>query len=446
MEADHIFYPYITVNKELAFTYRPREHFETRYYYWKENIAYIVAWVLYGYLKKKEIWIGFEKLAMSAHESGYYFFDYVYRNGLHKNFYYVIRKDSPEINNLLDKRDKILYYKSFKYFVYMFAARLLISSDTKRNSYHLKMKTSKLGKTLTNKPLVYLQHGVNGLKKVPDFYKKRNVFDLVIAPSEFEKEMIVNYWGYRESEVVTTGLARWDVLEDKTDQIAYKQIFVMPTWRTWMDGISKEKFAESDYYKNYMNFLTSEKLKDVLERDNVKIKFFLHPKFKDYIDLFDVESDHIEKFGFLDVPLDEMIMKSSMMITDYSSVIWEMFYLKKPCLFYHFDRDKYLEYEGSYMDFEHELFGDVAFDADTLIAYVDDYIRNNFQEKSEYRELRQRYFTFMDRNNSQRIFEAVEENKEILYKKNRDWYWKLSHILPFGVRRRILNLKRWIFN
>ncbi|MED3735322.1 CDP-glycerol glycerophosphotransferase family protein, partial [Virgibacillus pantothenticus] len=367
------------------------------------------------------------------------FFDYVYKNKKHKDFYYVIRKDSPELNNLKDKKDKLLYFMSFKYFIYMFAADLLISSDTKRNSYNLKQKKSKLGKALTNKQLIYLQHGVNGLKAVPDFYKKRGVFDLVIAPSEYERKMIIEHWGYDESEVVTTGLARWDVLKDRTKEINYKQIFVMPTWRTWMEGMSKQDFMESQYYKYYNAFLSSDRLNEVLRDNNVKIKFFLHPKFKDYIDSFEINSPNIEKFGFLEVPLDEMIMKSSMMISDYSSVIWEMFYLKKPCLFYHFDVDKYLQYEGSYMDFDNDLFGDVAYDPNELISLIEYYISHDFKEKENYGKMRNEYFTYMDNQNSKRIFEAIENKKKELYKRRKINEIKITHIIPFDIRRKILN-------
>jgi len=432
---EYIIYPYITITKDLSFTFRKREYFENRYYLFKENIAYYFVNLFYRYFSEKDIWIGFEKLAMSAHDSGYHFFDYVYKNKKHENFYYVIRKGSPEEDNLKDKKDKILYFMSFKYFVYMFAARLLISSDTKRNSYNLSLKKSKLAKTLTDKKLVYLQHGVNGLKVVKDFYKNRGVFDLVIAPSEYEREMIIEHWGYDDSEVVTTGLARWDVLEDKTDEISYKQIFVMPTWRTWMDGMTKDKFLESEYFQRYNDFLSSSRLENLLKENNVKIMFFLHPKFKEYIDLFNFESDQIEKFGFLEVPLDEMIMKSSLMISDYSSVIWEMFYLKKPCVFFHFDRDKYLDYEGSYMDFDNDLFGDVAYDTETLVDIIESYIKNEFQEKQHYGQLRNEYFTYIDKNNSERIYQAIQENKDMLYKESNIRKWKLTHIIPFKLRR-----------
>lgn len=442
VDNNHIIYPYITIGNQLAFMYRKKEYYENRYYLLKESIAYYYVKVLRKYYEKKDIWIAFEKLSMSAHDSGYHFFNYAYQNNKHKSFYYVIGKDSPELHNLKDKKDKILYFMSFKYFVYMFAASLLISSDTKRNSYNLRQKKTKLGKVLTNKKLVYLQHGVNGLKVVKDFYKNRNVFDLVIAASNYEKNMIEQYWGYAPTEVVATGLARWDVMEDKTVDISHKQIFVMPTWRTWMDGMPKEEFIESDYYKYYNNFLTSSRLDEILKKHNIKIKFFLHPKFVDYVDLFETTSSRIEKFKYLEVPLDEMIMQSSIMISDYSSVIWEMFYLKKPCIFYHFDIDKYMEYEGTYMDMEKDLFGDVVDSTDKLIDTIQYYVDNQFKEKDEYASKRNEYFNFMDNKNSERIYQAIQDNKDILYKdtkkKNK---FKLTHIIPFKIRRKLLDLK-----
>ncbi|GAB2538338.1 CDP-glycerol glycerophosphotransferase family protein [Gracilibacillus alcaliphilus] len=440
-----IIYPYITLGNDLSFTYREKEYYENRYYLLKENLAFLFVKLFANHYKKKNIWLAFEKLAMSAHDSGYYFFDYVYKNKKHDEFYYIIQKDSPEMNNLADKKDKVIYFMSFKYFVYMFAAQLLISSDTKRNSYNLKLKKSRLAKTLTNKKLVYLQHGVNGLKRVRDFHKDRNVFDLVIAPSEFEKQMIINDWGYDESEVVATGLARWDGLRDKTEEIDYKQIFLMPTWRTWMDGMEKEKFVESEYFQKYNAFLSSPKLHALLEENNVKLKFFLHPKFRDYIDLFDTNSPNIEKFGFLEVPMDEMIMHSSLMISDYSSVIWEMFYLKKPCVFFHFDKDKYLEYEGTYMDLDNDLFGDVTYNTDELLKTIEYYVKNNFKEKEQFAELRNEYFTFMDHRNSERIYQAIEDNEDWLIEPLKLPRFKLSHLLPFRVRRKILDIKNNIF-
>ena len=405
---NYLMYPYVTLGGDVSFTYRAKEYFETPKNNFKEKMAYYTAKLFKSQLAKKDIWIGFEKLAESAHDSGYHFFNYCYQNKKHDHYYYVIRKGAQEEQFLADKKNRVLHYMSFKYFVYLFSASLLVSSDTKRNVYNLKQKETLMGRALADKPLIYLQHGVNGLKKVPDFYKDRNVFDLVIAPSDYERQLIIDEWGYHPDEVATTGLARWDVMEDKTASIDYRQIFVMPTWRTWMDGMTDEQFLASNYFQQYNEFLSSPKLKDLLLANNCRIAFFLHPKFKNYVHLFDIDESIISKYEFLEVPLDEMIMKSSMMISDYSSIIWEMYYLKRPCVFYQFDKTQYLAYEGMYMDPDKDLFGDAVFTSSEVINQIETYIERDFVEKETFAQMRPNYFNLMDHHNSERIYKAIQ--------------------------------------
>ena len=64
---------------------------------------------------------------------------------------------------------------------------------------------------------------------------------------------------------IITGLARWDVLEDKSDP-AHKEILLMPTWRSWLEDISEEQFKKSEYYQRYKAFLQDERLKTLLEK------------------------------------------------------------------------------------------------------------------------------------------------------------------------------------
>lgn len=434
---EFISYPYVTLGGDLSWQYRLKEVFENPKNYFKENLAFYIAKILHPYYKNKNIWIGFEKVAQSAHDSGYHFFDYCYNNTNEKNYYYVIDKDSPERKFLMDKKDRVIDYMSFKYFVYLYSAKLLISSDTKRNVYNLKQKETKMGRALTDKKLVYLQHGVNGLKTVRDFYKDRGVFDLVIAPSEFEKELIVKEWGYSENEVFATGLARWDVMADRSNLIPFKQIFVMPTWRTWMDGMTDEDFLASNYYQEYQAFLSNPSLKKLCLDNNMRIAFFLHPKFKNYIHLFSLDSEYIDKYDFLEVPWDDMIMKSPLMVSDYSSIIWEMFYLKKPCVFYHFDCDDYLKYEGMYLDPEKDLFGDRAFDSEKLIEIIKKYFYNDFKEEEKYGNMRNTYFNYTDQLNSKRIYSVIKENEESLFPENKITF-------KIKIRRKLGKVKRRI--
>lgn len=437
---NNILYPYVTAGGSLAFTYRGLESYETSLNFKKEIIAGKVFKLFKRYFENKNIWIVFEKNSYGAHDNGFYFFKYVYEHEKHPNTYYVIRKDSPEYHNLDGMRDRVLKFMSFKYFIYMFAARLFISSDTKFHSYNLQRRDSILAKTMMNKKNVFLQHGMNGIKKVPVFHKKRGLLDLIISPSDFEREHInIKDWGYSPNEVVSTGYARWDSYEDKTEQIPYKQIFMMPTWRKSMEGMSKEEFIKTSFFKEYQSFLNSPRLKKVMLENNVRLAFFLHPYFRNYVDLFNIDDSFIDKYGYLDVDMGEEIMKSSMMISDYSSVLWDMFYLEKPVLFYQFDQTDYLKSEGSYLNYETDLFGDVVFDANDAIQKVIEYIQSDFMEKYIYTQMRNKYMNFHDHNNSSRIYKAILSKKKLLGIENR---WTFSR----KVRRKLWKIKKKFFN
>lgn len=408
---EQLFYPYITsIQGNLAFESRPVESFETPENLKRERLAYWTAKLLIPYFKLKQPWIIYEKNTMGAHDNGFHFFKYLYHEQKEVPAYFVINPTSPEYKNLKGMSDRVIDFMSFKYFLYLYGAKLLISSDTKYHVYNMHRRDSLMAKALAKKKNVFLQHGVNGLKQVPGFHKVRGLLDFIIAPSQFEKDTItVPKWGYEPNEVAVTGYARWDSYEDKTAQIPFKQIFMMPTWRKWMDGMSREQFVQTPFYHEYKTFLESPRLKQILAENNVRLAFFLHPYFKDYVDLFGIDASVIDRYGYLDVDMGEEIMKSSMMITDYSSVAWDMFYLKKPVAFYQFDRDDYLKTEGAYLDYERDLFGDATFDAAQTVAVIEKYVMRQFAEEKKYITKRDELLNLVDHNNSARIFDAVKK-------------------------------------
>ena len=150
------------------------------------------------------------------------------------------------------------------------------------------------------------------------------------------------------------------------------------------DGRSGVQKLVAAYYKNYMKLLQSQKLARILKENDVKLIFYIHPKFKDYLSEFNVSGDNIELIPFGTEPLNEIMKKCSMLITDYSSVCWDVCYLDKPVLFYQFDYDMYMQAHGSYLDMEHELFGERYTEYEKLIDGIEEYIHNGFKEKEEY--------------------------------------------------------------
>ncbi|ETI69166.1 CDP-glycerol glycerophosphotransferase family protein [Neobacillus vireti] len=407
-----ILYPYVTFSEDISFMMRERESFETITNKMKESLAYYTYRLLKPlYFHKKNIWLGFEKFSKTAQDNGYAFFSYVDKNKLHEDFYFIIDKTSPDYQRIKKESNKIVPFMSFKYLLLVYASKLLVSSETKRHVHNIRIRSGKVAETINRKKSVFLQHGVTGLKR-SDVFKKskgRGNFDIVVATSDAEKEILKEHWNYESKEIIVTGFARWDLLNDKSNEVKKKKIFVMPTWRTWMEDMPKEEFVKSDYYSSYTALLTSSELNQLLVESNLELVFFLHPKFKQYISEFKVENENIKIKEFLDIKVNNEMMESSLMISDYSSVTWDMFFLNKPVIFYQFDHEKYNQYEGSYIDMDKELFGDRAINVDEIISELNYYVKHNFEVKDEYKHLREKYFKYTDYENSKRIFEEIKK-------------------------------------
>ena len=97
------------------------------------------------------------------------------------------------------------------------------------------------------------------------------------------------------------------------------------------------------------------------------------------------------------------------LVTDYSSVCWDVYYQGKPVLFYQFDLEQYNETQGSYIDMETELFGDRATEPEQLFALLEDAAANGFQLKEKYAEMRESMYAYLDHHNSQRTCEEIQK-------------------------------------
>lgn len=414
--SDFFLYPYYTSKKTLSFVYRQKNEYDGLNIAFRELFAMLLYRIAKPYWKKQHICLVCEKFSSMAQDNGYYFFKHCMDNEeekyLQKKIYYIITKDSPDRYKLEPYKDHILDFMSFRHLCYLLAADLIISSDSRYHTYPLQSRHSIFNRNIKKIPFVFLQHGVIALKRVDSFYgkKQKGGCDLFVVSTKAEKQIIVDNFGYEPREVINTGLPRWDVLHDKSQD--KREIMIMPTWRNWLDSVPDEDFEQSDYFKHYMSLLNSKELADILEKYNMEVNFYLHAKFQEYSDQFKAKSDRINLISFGEVAVNEMLMRCRMLITDYSSVCWDVLYQDKPTLFYQFDLDKYDEAHGSYLDMRTELFGDRAENQEQLLVLLEEQIKNNFKLKPQYEELRKKYFQFKDQQHSRHICEAIK--KELL--------------------------------
>lgn len=407
------FYPYYTGNKTLAFVYRKKEKYDGLDVVFKEFTAILLYRIGKSYWNKKHICLVSEKFASMAQDNGYYFFKHCMDKNeeayLNKKIYYIISRDSPDHYKVDPYKKNVIDLMSIRHMIYTQAADLIVSSDSRYHTYAMQCRHSIFNRYLRKKKFVFLQHGVIALKKVDSFYSKgmRGGCDLFVVSTNAEKQTIVDNFGYEPDEVINTGLPRWDVLKDKSD--GNREILIMPTWRSWLDSVPDRDFEESDYFRNYMELLNSEHFSAVLEKYDLQVNFYLHAKFQEYADNFKTISKRIHLISFGEVAVNEMLMRCRMLITDYSSVCWDVLYQDKPSLFYQFDLDKYNEAHGSYIDMHTELFGDRAETLEQLLVLLEETVQDDFRLKPQYEAKRHEYLQFKDNQHSRRICEEIKK-------------------------------------
>jgi CDP-glycerol glycerophosphotransferase (TagB/SpsB family) len=407
----NIVYPYKTKSRNIALHFRQKTEQDCWAFIMKEYLALAIYYISRPWLKRRNIWLVYEKYCVMAQDNSFYFFKYCMEQlpeSERKRIYYVIDKKASDYQYVRQYGDRVIDFLSLKHMIYLKAASLLISSDTKAHAYAWHSTNSVYRNMLKWKENVFLQHGVIAFKCCHQGLRKKsvNASSLFVVSSDVEKQIILDYFGYNEDQILVTGLARWDVLEDKSKGEP-RQIILMPTWRTWLEEVSEAVFKASDYYKNYMALLNNRTLIDTLEEYQVTLNFYIHPKFREYMGTFQVESDYVKLIPFGSEPLNEMMMRCSMMITDYSSAVWDVFYQGKPVLFYLFDLEMYNEVQGSYIDMETETFGDVAHTPETLVELIREYAQNDFKEKEVYGRKRDKEIAYIDNKNSERIYREI---------------------------------------
>ncbi|HDZ4972888.1 TPA: CDP-glycerol glycerophosphotransferase family protein, partial [Campylobacter jejuni] len=322
--------------------------------------------------KNANLWI-FADMASRADDNAEHLYRYVMNNHPKQKIVFALRKDSTDYLrlkkegfNLADPRS--LY---FKYLLYK--ASKIISSHIDKYIFN-----AFGGDTLKTKEFVFLQHGV--IKDdISNWVNKRKI-DVFITSTKAEYNSIAgdfNHYKFSTKEVVLTGLARWDALI-KNNVLNTKQILIMPTWREYLSGKMQKygvraknpDFIKSLYFQKWQEFLCSKELEKLAKKYGYRVVFMPHPQVRMYLDDFNLPSYIITSYK---TTIQELFCKSSLMITDYSSVAFEMAVLNKPVLYYQFDKEEFFAkhiYSQGYFDYEKNGFGEVFTDSLNLFFYL----------------------------------------------------------------------------
>lgn len=384
----------------------------------KENITNRVMVLFYCLLQSaltllqhknhKIIWLIGENAGDCLQDNGYYFYRYCREQHPRDNTFFLINKSSPFYNELR-KDNHVILYGSFRHIELFFSANILFYTHNFKDILYKKL----FNFFRKNQKLVYLHHGVLGFKKFDKFYSKnKNAMNIFTVGSELEKDILITQEGVYQEKIKTTGYARYDYLKNK---VHAKEIVYIPTHRS----MTTADIKNTDFYLKTQSLLNNTELNEFLKQQDITLHFYLHQAMCSFLDDFHCTSPNIKIIKYGEYTPLQLIKRCNLMITDYSSVSWDFFYLGKPVIFYRFDINNYLNDRDSYIDLNKNFIGDVVLDEDQVVRLIKQYSCKYFKENKLYSEYRKKIMPKIDHNNCQRIYdEACKLNNLYQFNKN----------------------------
>lgn len=237
--------------------------------------------------------------------------------------------------------------------------------QTWHSSLRLKTIEKDAEKTL---PEAYIQAAKGDSEKI----------DYIISGCSFSSGIFKNSFWY-DGAVLECGTPRIDYLLRETNSKAllekaklsteYKYILYAPTFRT-----------DDDYEYNF----DFEKLVCIFEScfgGKWKVLYRLHPNLIFKIKEHKLTDACIDVCGYSD--MQELIAISDFMITDYSSCMFDMMYIKKPCLLYMPDFEEYTKKERDLYFNIKDLPFLKAYTEDEMFETVKNFDRDKYQENTD---------------------------------------------------------------
>ncbi|MGL4388170.1 MAG: CDP-glycerol glycerophosphotransferase family protein [Brevinema sp.] len=371
--------------------------------------------ILIGLHRKNDIFIICDRWN-DASDNGFALFKYLRETYPNKPIYYIF--DTSQKNYHYEKiKDlgNILSYRSLKMFVYLYFARYIASSHT----HIMWLCKDFLGtKIWQQKISCFLQHGVI-INKLGEYFDHINQFDIIVTGSALEHTFLEEETKNLSIKPIYTGLARWDRFDKKNN--TDRMILVMPTWRKPYYEAEENKnksvpellsqLKNTDYFLKWQAFLNSTKLHELLQYSKVSLSFYGHPNLYNFFNtpVFSSNYSLISIANPRKDDLQQFIEKSSLLVTDFSSIFFEFAYLKRPMIYFQFDEAEFRanHYQEGYFSYKRDGFGPIFDEIDDVIDKLEYYINNNFQMELEYLQKTEDHFVLYDDQNSKRNYEAI---------------------------------------
>lgn len=250
------------------------------------------------------------------------------------------------------------------------------------------------------KSVGYSRFGRYGSPKLSNAHRK---YTYVVTGSKHLAHVYAEAFGIEESAVVPTGLPRIDTFLDEehskkvvadfhaaNPQLKGKKVVLFaPTFRGKSIGDAHYPYDRIDFAK----------LHEVCG-DKYVVLFRMHHFIDEPVPIPAKYSDRL--LDFASYPdTNDLLHCTDVLVTDYSSIIYEYTLLDRPILFYAYDKDTYSVVRGFHRDYDSVAPGTICTSFDDLLKALQD---EDF-DMSKVEAFRQENFDFVDTNSADRVID-----------------------------------------
>ncbi|WP_251174182.1 bifunctional glycosyltransferase/CDP-glycerol:glycerophosphate glycerophosphotransferase [Cytobacillus oceanisediminis] len=229
-----------------------------------------------------------------------------------------------------------------------------------------------------------------------------DAWDFFISPNSYSSKIFTRGFRYG-GEILETGYPRNDILINKPREIAEKVrnetgisegkkvILFAPTFRDWDPNSFQKTLADIQQLSKSVD-------------QNTIILLRLHYLLSAKISHMRMPENVINASGYQDI--QELYLVSDVLISDYSSVMFDFALLKRPIILYCYDLEEYLARRGTYFDLVEKAPGPICRKIDEVNSFLNHPARLN-----EYEQLLDRFVaefgSIEDGNASKRVVNRV---------------------------------------
>ena len=342
-------------------------------------------------------------------------FSYIHKNHPELTAIWMTNNDQV-VKEIEQLGDSVLKRRSFRGIWLSLRAEVVVSSHG--------LKDAIMFEPLFYRPkLVYLGHGIPlkkgwiGIENIPVRFKKASLKKIkystfMISSSEFSAQLQNGFLPIGKNKIKLTGLPRNDMLFELDKNITKKKynlnkfkyvIFYAPTFRNWE---LTRFFPFEDYNIKQLN--------EFCELNETC--FILRPHHNDLKNMntdFWKEIKGSSNFRIIThercSDVNELLVASDCLITDYSSIFFDYLLLDRPMIFLPYDLERYKKEHGFLIDYDLITPGYKPKVQKEFLRNLNQIIDGNDEHKSVRNELKDKIHEYKDANACYRVTKEIKD-------------------------------------